>query len=136
VADSETIRPGLALIVTGPGDAASVTGNDAAALLLAEVPAAEVPAAEVLPAEVLAAELQPASSAVAATAASIQRVLFMVCHFLPDRDGRRDRRPPARALASRDNHPSHEGRYRRNAAVGGLAWVRGTDRHSCGTAPE
>jgi hypothetical protein len=80
----------MALMVTGPFAAVSVTGNDDAALLVAELVVAEL-----LVPELLLAELQPASNAAAVTAASIQPVLFMMCHFLPDREGRRDRRPPA-----------------------------------------
>jgi hypothetical protein len=85
----------MALMVTGPFAAVSVTGNDDAALLVAELVVAELLVPELLVPELLLAELQPASNAAAVTAASIQPVLFMMCHFLPDREGRRDRRPPA-----------------------------------------
>jgi ABC-type branched-subunit amino acid transport system substrate-binding protein len=104
VGASETIRPGLAFILTGPFAAVSVTGNDGAALLEAGLLGAGL-----LVGELLAAELQPASNA-AVTAASIQLVLFMVCHFLPG-TGRKARPSAAssRAGPAETDHPSHEG---------------------------
>ena len=70
VGDSETIRAGLALIVTGPLAVVSVTGNDDPAAAAGEPAAglAALPAlAAVLAGEELA-ELQPASAAAVAAA--------------------------------------------------------------------
>jgi hypothetical protein len=78
------------LIVTEPFSAASVTGNAAAALGLAELGLAELVVVELLVAELLAAELQPASNAAAVMAANIAPILFIVCATSSrDREGRR-----------------------------------------------
>ena len=103
--DSETIRPGLALIVTGPFAAVSETGNDGASLLVAVLLVAVLPEAELLD-----AEPQPASSAAAVTAANTQTILFITVP-LPPGNGKEGETVGGqlKRLPAETDHPSHEG---------------------------
>src|SRR5580704_2148656 len=127
VAASETIRAGLALIVTFPLDAVTVTGNEAPALLFRAV-------LDAVLADVLADVAQLVRAAEAATAVTVASAILGSNGFLPRyRAGRRDRwRAPG---ADRDGSPFPRGSMSSSAAGGDLAWAR-TGRHSCGTAPE
>jgi hypothetical protein len=124
------------LIVTGPLDVVTVTGNCAAAA------AAELAAAElaVLADEELD-ELQPASAAAVATAiaAAASGTLFGTDRYMrrlpPGDAGRKARSPTAAERACRDGSPFPRGSISSSTAGGDLAWAR-TGRHSCGTAPE
>jgi hypothetical protein len=112
VGASETIRAGLALIVTAPLAAVTVTGNaDPAAAPAGEAAGGVDGELDGVLADGALLDAQPARAAVAATAVTAASAILGINGFLPI-SGKEGETAGGRRTPARTDRPSHEGRFR------------------------